>query len=58
LDASKPTLDIDPFAKSKRLNRPNAPHLTIYQPQITWVLSAMHRITGFAVTGGSSSFLF
>jgi hypothetical protein len=50
-DASKPTLDIDPFAKAKRLNRPNAPHLSIYQPQITWYLSGFHRLTGFALTG-------
>jgi succinate dehydrogenase (ubiquinone) cytochrome b560 subunit len=25
--------------------------LSIYQPQITWYLSAFHRVTGFAVTG-------
>ncbi|KAM3417869.1 hypothetical protein BST61_g6089 [Cercospora zeina] len=35
----------------QRLNRPVAPHLAIYQPQITWYLSALNRITGVAVSG-------
>ncbi|KAJ3320739.1 cytochrome b subunit of succinate dehydrogenase, Sdh3p [Boothiomyces sp. JEL0866] len=50
-DAHKPTLDIEPFSKSERLGRPVAPHLTIYQPQLTWVMSAAHRITGAGVAG-------
>lgn len=50
-DASKPTLDIDPFKKSERLNRPTSPHLLIYQPQLTWYLSAFHRITGAGIGG-------
>jgi hypothetical protein len=54
-DASKPTLDIDPFKKSARLNRPMSPHLTIYEPQLTWLLSGFHRITGFAVGGCNNS---
>ena len=32
--------------------RPLSPHLQIYKPQITSVLSIMHRITGVALTGG------
>ncbi|KAJ1915349.1 cytochrome b subunit of succinate dehydrogenase, Sdh3p [Mycoemilia scoparia] len=34
-------------------NRPISPHLTIYQPQITWYLSSAHRITGVAVCGAA-----
>lgn len=36
---------------NQRLNRPVAPHLAIYQPQITWYLSALNRITGCTVSG-------
>lgn len=31
---------------AQRKNRPISPHLTIYQPQITWYLSSLHRISG------------
>lgn len=30
----------------QRANRPISPHLTIYQPQITWYLSSVHRVSG------------
>jgi succinate dehydrogenase / fumarate reductase, cytochrome b subunit len=33
--------------------RPLSPHLQIYQPQLTSMLSIAHRITGVALTGGS-----
>ncbi len=33
--------------------RPLSPHLQIYKPQITSVLSIMHRITGVALTAGT-----
>lgn len=36
----------------QRLNRPVAPHLGIYKPQITWYGSAFNRITGVALSGG------
>ncbi len=32
--------------------RPLSPHLTIYKPQITSVLSILHRATGIALTAG------
>lgn len=32
--------------KNMRLKRPLSPHLSIYQPQLTWVLSGTHRTTG------------
>lgn len=31
---------------AQRAHRPVSPHLTIYQPQLTWYLSSLHRITG------------
>ena len=36
----------------QRLNRPVSPHLSIYQPQITWYGSALNRVTGTALSGG------
>ncbi len=30
----------------QRKNRPTSPHLDIYQPQLTWILSGVHRLTG------------
>ncbi|CAI5756705.1 unnamed protein product [Candida verbasci] len=37
---------------NQRKNRPESPHLTIYQPQLTWIMSSFHRITGVAMAGG------
>merc|ERR1712170_147474 len=37
--------------KNKRLNRPMSPHLTIYKPQMTSMLSITHRGTGLAQSG-------
>jgi succinate dehydrogenase (ubiquinone) cytochrome b560 subunit len=37
---------------SQRKNRPVAPHLSIYRPQITWYGSALNRITGSLLSGG------
>jgi len=34
--------------------RPLSPHLTIYRPQISSVLSILHRITGLALFAGSA----
>jgi succinate dehydrogenase (ubiquinone) cytochrome b560 subunit len=36
----------------QRKNRPESPHLTIYKPQLTWVLSGLHRITGVFMAAG------
>ena len=36
---------------SQRLNRPISPHLTIYQPQLTWYLSSLNRVTGVTLSG-------
>ncbi|WBW75620.1 succinate dehydrogenase (ubiquinone) cytochrome b subunit [Schizosaccharomyces osmophilus] len=35
----------------QRLHRPNSPHLSIYEPQLTWYLSSLHRVTGVALAG-------
>jgi len=34
-------------------NRPLSPHIQVYRPQITSVLSIVHRITGVALTAGT-----
>ncbi|KAJ1563238.1 cytochrome b subunit of succinate dehydrogenase, Sdh3p [Cladochytrium tenue] len=46
-----PTLDIDAYKRSRELKRPLSPQLQIYQPQLTWVMSAWHRLTGVAIGG-------
>ena len=38
--------------ESRNNNRPLSPHFDIYQYQITWTVSIMHRITGVAMTLG------
>ncbi len=35
------------------VNRPLSPHLQVYRPQITSVLSILHRITGVVLTIGT-----
>ena len=39
---------------AKLIERPTSPHLSIYRPQISSVLSIMHRITGVALFVGTS----
>lgn len=34
-------------------NRPLSPHLQIYRPQLTSVLSILHRLTGIALVAGT-----
>lgn len=41
------------MADMNRGNRPLSPHLTIYRPQITSVMSILHRATGVALGGGA-----
>ncbi|KAJ1646512.1 hypothetical protein J3B02_000753 [Coemansia erecta] len=40
-------------AERARKNRPVSPHLSIYQPQMSWVLSGLHRNTGVLVAGSA-----
>jgi len=44
------------WKKNKRTNRPMSPHLTIYRPQLTSMLSITTRITGIALAGATSLF--
>lgn len=37
-------------------NRPLSPHLTIYQPQLTWLMSIGHRVSGAALSTGIYAF--
>ena len=37
---------------SKKIQRPLSPHLQVYKPQMTSVLSILHRMTGFAMAVG------
>ena len=39
-------------------NRPLSPHLQIYQPQITSLLSITHRLTGIALAVGAIFFTY
>ncbi|KAF9520570.1 hypothetical protein BS47DRAFT_1481326 [Hydnum rufescens UP504] len=34
----------------QRLRRPSSPHFTIYQPQLTWIGSIAHRISGVGLS--------
>ncbi|WFD34833.1 cytochrome b subunit of succinate dehydrogenase, Sdh3p [Malassezia cuniculi] len=56
-----PTTTITPEQDLKHLNatrneRPIAPHLSIYQPQLTWYSSMFHRITGGTLGAGLYAF--
>lgn len=42
------------MADVNRGDRPLSPHLQIYRPQITSVLSILHRVTGVALTLGAA----
>jgi len=35
-----------------RVERPLSPHLQVYRPQITSILSILHRLTGLALSAG------
>ncbi|RPA86321.1 cytochrome b560 subunit of succinate dehydrogenase [Ascobolus immersus RN42] len=41
----------DEILRAQRLKRPISPHLSIYQPQLTWYMSSFTRITGVALSG-------
>lgn len=43
--------------RQQRLVRPKSPHLTIYQPQLTWYLSGAHRFTGVGLGAGKFAVL-
>ncbi|CUM49087.1 uncharacterized protein AC631_01214 [Debaryomyces fabryi] len=37
---------------AQRKNRPTSPHLTIYEPQLTMIMSSLHRISGVFMAAG------
>ncbi len=39
-------------------NRPLSPHLQVYRPQITSMLSILHRMTGVGLVGGALIFTY
>jgi succinate dehydrogenase / fumarate reductase, cytochrome b subunit len=39
-------------------NRPLSPHLQVYRPQVTSMLSILHRLTGVALVGGALIFTY
>jgi succinate dehydrogenase / fumarate reductase cytochrome b subunit len=41
------------MADVNRGNRPLSPHLQVYRPQITSILSILHRMTGVGLTAGA-----
>eukprot|EP00116_Pleurobrachia_bachei_P016921 sb/3477183/ len=43
------------FDKNASLGRPMSPHLTIYKPQLTTLLSITHRGTGVAYSADSTN---
>lgn len=62
-NASRVAKEQSPEAESELLRqqrkvRPVSPHLSIYQPQLTWYMSSLHRITGCAIGGGMSQYLY
>lgn len=40
-------------APAKATNRPLSPHLQVYKPQLTTILSITHRATGIALSAGT-----
>ncbi|EFO25660.1 hypothetical protein LOAG_02826 [Loa loa] len=41
----------DYLMRQRALKRPISPHLTVYKPQVTWMVSGFHRVTGCAMAG-------
>ena len=52
---SIPAAEASSIVAAQRVHRPISPHLSIYKPQIPWMLSMMNRITGAVLSGGITS---
>lgn len=39
-----------------QIGRPMSPHITIYEPQLTWLMSIGHRVTGAGLAAGIYAF--
>jgi succinate dehydrogenase / fumarate reductase, cytochrome b subunit len=46
------------MADSRPVSRPLSPHLQVYRPMLTMMMSIMHRITGVALFFGSILFVW
>ena len=42
--------------RQEKSGRPLSPHLNIYKPQLTWMLSGFHRISGCVMAGSMYCF--
>ncbi|PFH50971.1 hypothetical protein AMATHDRAFT_75266 [Amanita thiersii Skay4041] len=47
---SMPPSAMTEILNKQRLNRPSSPHMTIYQPQLTWIASIANRFTGVGLS--------
>lgn len=54
---SPPTHNVPSLPSSEKKERPLSPHLQVYKPQLTSVLSIFHRITGIALSLGAMFFV-
>lgn len=50
---SEPSANV---SESLQNDRPLSPHLTIYEPQLTWLMSIGHRFTGAGLSAGIYAF--
>lgn len=50
VSAAKPAVDETHDDRNARLKRPLSPHLLIYKPQLTSMLSITHRMAGVALS--------
>jgi len=59
---SFPSSAVNDILNKQRVLRPSSPHFTVYQPQLTWILSIANRITGAGLSvllyGFSLAYLF
>ena len=46
------------MADSRPVSRPLSPHLQVYRPMLTMMMSIMHRITGVALFSGAILFVW
>src|SRR5579875_1803545 len=58
MDDIREALMLGRQSDGKPVRRPLSPHLQVYRPQITSVLSIMHRFSGMAVAAASSPAAF
>ena len=52
------TLMLGQDSQGRLVERPLSPHLQVYRPQLTSVLSIMNRVTGMAISAGTLLFVW